>query len=194
MEQCLYFGPGLDPDRFVMPPPPPAGALDARFATGSLVTTTDQAIRISGGTYPVRVTLDGTAEAALVSDGGANAGGGDAVTLVGPASRVSLRLGTSPSRPSSFTLQPGYPNPFNPVTVIGYALPVRSAVSIKVYNTLGQELHVLVDDIQAAGRGTATWNAAGSPSGVYLVRMEARPLEHAPGGAFVQAEKLILLK
>jgi len=191
-EQRLYFGSGLDPDRYVMPPRPPAGVLDARFAGGSLVTATDQEIRISGGTYPVRVTVEGNVPAALVTDG--HLAAGDVLTLSGPGASLALRVGDAAAHPVSFALDLGYPNPFNPATVIGYALPVRSLVTMKVYTVLGQEVSVLVSGIQSAGRAAATWNATGSPSGVYLVRMEALPVEPSSTGKFVQTQKIVLLK
>jgi hypothetical protein len=79
-----------------------------------------------------------------------------------------------------------YPNPFNPVTIIRYELPKESNVSLRVFNMLGQEVAVLVDEVQAAGHRSVEFNASGLPSGMYLYRLTA--------GDFVATKKLVLLK
>lgn len=66
-----------------------------------------------------------------------------------------------------------YPNPFNPVATIQYALPVEGRVVLKVYDVLGREVARLVDGPQQAGRHRATFDASHLPSGTYLYRLEA---------------------
>lgn len=70
-----------------------------------------------------------------------------------------------------------YPNPFNPTTTIRYALPEPSHVRLTVYNVLGAEVAVLVDELRPAGSNEATWNGQNAlgqrvPSGLYLYRLE----------------------
>ncbi|MCK6602875.1 MAG: NF038122 family metalloprotease [Bacteroidetes bacterium] len=72
---------------------------------------------------------------------------------------------------SRLNLEPNYPNPFNPSTVIGFTLPVQSKVTVKVLNILGQEITTLVDGIRPAGHHEVTFSAAGLPSGLYFCRM-----------------------
>ena len=88
--------------------------------------------------------------------------------------------------PETFSLEQNYPNPFNPTTTIRFALSHPNFVSLKVYNTLGQEIASLVSKNLAAGRYEVNWNASGLASGVYLHRLQA--------GEFVETKKLTVLR
>jgi hypothetical protein len=88
--------------------------------------------------------------------------------------------------PGSFTVEQNYPNPFNPTTVISYQLPVASTVRLAVYDILGREVAVLVNEKKGPGSYTVRFSATGLASGVYLYRIQA--------GDFVQTKKLLLLK
>jgi len=88
--------------------------------------------------------------------------------------------------PSGFELGQNYPNPFNPATVISYQLAVNSFVTLKVYDVLGREVKTLVNDRQAAGVHSVTFNANNLSSGVYFYRMQA--------GSYVDTKKFVLLK
>jgi hypothetical protein len=75
--------------------------------------------------------------------------------------------------PREYQLAQNYPNPFNPTTKIEYTIPVSGQVSLKVYNTLGQEVATLYNGIQRAGTYQATFNGSGLASGIYLYRLKA---------------------
>jgi Secretion system C-terminal sorting domain len=88
--------------------------------------------------------------------------------------------------PNAFLLQQNFPNPFNPSTTIRYELPKASHVTLKVYNTLGQEVATLVDAVEEPGYKSIQWDATELASGVYFYRLRA--------GDFVQTRKLLLAK
>jgi hypothetical protein len=86
----------------------------------------------------------------------------------------------------SYDMLHNYPNPFNPSTVIGYQIPAKSFVTLKVIDVLGRDVTVLVDKEQQAGSYQAMWNAAGFPSGIYFAILRAQ--------AYSSVRKLVLLK
>jgi len=88
--------------------------------------------------------------------------------------------------PTEFTLYQNYPNPFNPSTTITYGLPEASNVRLVVYNILGQEVALLVNQILSAGYHEITFNVEGLNSGIYIYKITA--------GSFTEVRKMILLK
>ena len=69
-----------------------------------------------------------------------------------------VQVGDLKPLPDRFALDQNMPNPFNPATVIGYQLPEAGRVRLVIYNLLGQEVRVLVDEQMEAGSFTATWD------------------------------------
>jgi len=86
----------------------------------------------------------------------------------------------------SFNLLTNYPNPFNPSTTIKFSVPKTAFVTLKIHNTLGQEVARLVAQRLNEGVYTVNWNAAEFPSGIYIVRMVA--------GDLINTSKMVLLK
>ena len=83
-------------------------------------------------------------------------------------------------------LSQNFPNPFNPTTNIRFTLPVSGFMSLKIYDVLGREVAILVNEEQRAGSYEVRWNAIGFSSGVYFYRLQS--------GEFVQTKKLLLMK
>ncbi len=97
--------------------------------------------------------------------------------------------------PANYVLNQNYPNPFNPKTVISFQLPVVSKVELVVYDILGREVAVLVNEQKAPGTYSASFDGIGLASGIYVYRLHATPAVAGSGhGEFVMAKKLLLLK
>jgi len=88
--------------------------------------------------------------------------------------------------PSSFSLSQNFPNPFNPTTVMTYDLREGRHVSLKVYNTLGEEVATLVDDYRDAGQHSVSFDGRNLSSGVYVYKLVA--------GDFISIQKMVLAK
>lgn len=74
--------------------------------------------------------------------------------------------------PHTIALNQNYPNPFNNSTIIPYELDVNAHVRIFIYNILGEEKSVLVNDEKSAGKYNVVWNPGAIPSGVYFIKLE----------------------
>lgn len=102
--------------------------------------------------------------------------------------------GTNPSSvqtdknisPKEFSLFQNYPNPFNPTTVINYQLATKSIVSLKVFDIIGREVALLVNEQKDAGIYAIRFNASALASGLYFYQLRS--------GNFVETKKMILLK
>ena len=88
--------------------------------------------------------------------------------------------------PMEFELNQNYPNPFNPVTTITYALTEASTVRLSVYNLLGKEVALLVNEPREAGQYEVQFDASGLPSGMYIYRISA--------GRYHDSKSMLLLK
>ncbi len=88
--------------------------------------------------------------------------------------------------PEKFRLEQNYPNPFNPETNIKYQIPSTGNVMLKLYDMLGREVAMLVNEHKSPGTYTMTWDASGHSSGIYFYRLTA--------GSFVETKKLVLVR
>lgn len=87
----------------------------------------------------------------------------------------------------NFKLYQNYPNPFNPSTNIQYALASRQFISLKIFNSLGEEVETLVNEYKEAGAHSKVYVVNSSlPSGVYYYQLKA--------GEFIQSKKMLFLK
>ena len=91
--------------------------------------------------------------------------------------------------PESFSLSQNYPNPFNPSTKIKFEIPATSSVAqtfLSVYNVLGKQVAVLVNQNLQPDTYEVNWNAADFPSGIYFYSLRA--------GDYSETRKMVLIK
>lgn len=105
----------------------------------------------------------------------------------------SAKVTEQNSIPNSYQLSQNYPNPFNPVTKIDYQLASGGTVSLKVFDLLGREIAVLVNEVKTAGSYSAQWNAMNIPSGMYFYRLQVTKNTNGAEN-FVQTKKMMLVK
>jgi subtilisin-like proprotein convertase family protein len=197
--QTLYLGSGdasaFPRSFYMLPPQGPEGTFDVRYSSGSMAEVYGEdggsfAVDLSGTRSPLTVSWTPGADgrSVTVSDGTGRARtlDGGRVSLDGlTARRLTVATGSG-SVPREFALLPNYPNPFNPATLIRYALPVRARVTLKIFNVIGQEVATLVNDELPAGMHEVTFDGSALGSGVYFCSIKA--------GSFSATRKMMLLK
>lgn len=97
---------------------------------------------------------------------------------------------------AEWKLENAYPNPFNPTTDFEFRIASAAGgafVSLKVYDELGREVAILVNEVKPPGEYTVKWNAGSCSSGVYFCRLEATSVSTS-ASRFVSVKKLLLLK
>ncbi len=97
-----------------------------------------------------------------------------------PVIRVEINI------PLEFSLSQNYPNPFNPVTTIKYSIAAPVQVTLKIFNAIGEEVAVLINETKNPGSYSIDFNADQFSSGVYFYKLEA--------GEFTSIKKLMLIK
>jgi photosystem II stability/assembly factor-like uncharacterized protein len=90
--------------------------------------------------------------------------------------------------PKEYSLEQNYPNPFNPVTTIKYSVPKNNInVKLAVYDLLGKEVALIVNETKQAGNYEVTFDGNNLSSGMYFYKMQA-------GMEFTAVKKMILVK
>ncbi len=119
--------------------------------------------------------------------------GGNVLFFKGLGFTTAVSSSSFPHTPRAFALSQNYPNPFNPATTIKFSLAQAGSVKLSIFNILGQEVAVLVDENYPVGVHTVSWDGSQQPSGVYFYRLELDT--QTPGGKkLVKTRKLALLK
>jgi len=168
---------------------------DTYFADGWIVRTNAEgdslwSMRIDGG-----VGHDYFNDVLQVLDGGFVLGGGSDIyvdSVVQEASEMWLiklaseMFANEKPVPRSVYLISAYPNPFNSTTQIEFTLPVTQHVSLFLYDVLGREVAVLLDEMKTAGEHRVRFDGSALSSGVYFCRMEA--------GKEMRTQKIVLMK
>jgi len=163
---------------FEMPPLPPNGIFDVRFNSQKnveLMNSRAKEITLSGGIYPVEIRAEGFSFS--VKDKATNGGiinllvqNGSAVSITNPEVKQLIVQGTN--LPGKFELLQNYPNPFNPKTRISFNIPERTKAELSVYNTLGEKIAELMNEVKEAGFYNFDWNAEHFSSGIYFYQLK----------------------
>ncbi len=125
---------------------------------------------------------------------GSVSGGEDGRWGTGWASYTFSPVGISNSEdtaPDRYVLKQNYPNPFNPTTNIEYNLKHSTHVLLRIFNALGEEVNILVDEIKNSGTHKIQWHGTNKkgervPSGIYLYRIDTDDWKHS--------QKMVLIK
>ena len=88
--------------------------------------------------------------------------------------------------PEEFSLEQNYPNPFNPTTNLKFQMPNEAFVKLIVFDVLGREIAVLVNEELNAGTYEVEFDGTNLPSGVYFYKLVS--------GDFVETKKMVLVK
>jgi len=139
----------------------------------------DPALRRFSGTPPQSVTLT----LLLTATDPAGAKAACTFTLTAVVAGANERRHPAPER---MQLHQNHPNPFNPVTTIGFSIPEKTDVTLSVHDVLGRELATLLRAERPAGTYTVQWNGAGNSGGTYFARLQA--------GRQTQIVRMALLK
>ncbi|MBI2419437.1 MAG: T9SS type A sorting domain-containing protein, partial [Ignavibacteriales bacterium] len=165
-------------NRSDLPPVPPVGTFDVRFATqrnAAVFGSDKQLVNIEGAQYPVTLRSEGLTLA--VTDRATNGkllnatlANGQSI-VINDASMNAIEIGATLA-PVAFELSQNYPNPFNPSTIIRFTLPEKSRMSLTVYNQLGQKVATIADGIKEAGSYNVEFNGSQLSSGVYFYELK----------------------
>lgn len=191
----LYLLPAGEPEgNFDLPPIPPLGVFDVRFSSDRFAESLEDSrheIRLSSAQYPIRLQTQNLADTemqvrdpfngAIVNE---TLAAGKEISITAALERLVLT--TAAALPTSYALSQNTPNPFNPTTVIKFALPAKARVKISVYNIKGERVAELLNEEKPAGYHQVQFNARGHASGVYFYVMEA--------GAFRGLKKMLIVK
>ena len=180
--QTLYFGVEIPQEEILsysLPPKPPAGALDVRYAGDWKVVHNGGEIEVMNNSESLKIDYliyhdvydwvlidQSTGDEYKLNSSGT-------IEIIGDADRFSL-MKRSGSIPEKYTLAQNYPNPFNPVTSISYSVPASGPVSLKVYDLLGEEVSTVVEGEHKVGFHTAQFDGSHLSSGVYFYRLSSK--------------------
>jgi hypothetical protein len=102
--------------------------------------------------------------------------------------------GTEYPIPNEFKVEQNYPNPFNLSTIIRYHVPETSTISIKVFDIMGREVAILMNEEKQPGNYNISFKGNGLASGIYYYRIKGEMNKGTVGKSFTETKKMILLK
>ncbi|NWG27973.1 MAG: T9SS type A sorting domain-containing protein [Ignavibacteriaceae bacterium] len=204
----LDLNPSLGGMDLSIPPPLPEVGFDARFAQDDYIKPVspdsgevELEINVETQAYPITLSWELNPANGITYSFISDSGVGKVSNIKSNNGNISLykttnnkirliasaeKISNSTNLPTVYSLMQNYPNPFNPTTIIKYSLPKVSDVKLIVYDILGREVAVLINNQQQPGRYEIKWEASNVSSGIYFYSISA--------GNFQQTKKMILLK
>jgi hypothetical protein len=145
-----------------------------------------------GNTFDLAAALAIDGAGNIYVTGRSNQLGGSTITTVKYVPVPLSVQGQNSGMPDEFALEQNYPNPFNPVTTIKYSVNKASLVKLTIYDILGREVKLLVNnEFKTAGTYNAEFNGSDLASGAYFYRIEAKEIN---GKKFTDTKKMVLIK
>jgi len=188
----LYFGLTIDDERerlsYGLPPAPPQGAFDSRFANDMRYIEDAGSILIQDESKELTISyeiVDGTkwiltGETEYILEGSGE------INLSGDITNLTLNKAGADLIPDAFALSQNFPNPFNPSTHIAIQLPENEHTSITVWSLMGQKVATVFNGELSAGTHSFTFNGQNLASGMYFYRVDA--------GKYQATKKMLLMK
>jgi photosystem II stability/assembly factor-like uncharacterized protein len=181
-------------EQFMMPPMAPEAALDVRSTDGlRLAEGSKTELKFTASSYPVTVAGTSSNRGNYLLKGITGRDtvyyevAGNAQTQIQhPHEKMVLTKATGSTQITEHNLLPNYPNPFNPETQIRYQVASQAQVTLEVYDVLGRKVRTLVDEPQAGGSYTVSFDGSNLSSGMYFIHLKA--------GQTVRLQKMTLIK
>jgi hypothetical protein len=183
----------IESTRYELPPVPFDGIFDVRYFNGKFAESLEEEklILINSDNYPITIKAQGfhlkirdALDRGLLNE--IIEDGNEFVLTDSRIKSIKVMKMLINEIPLTYKLFQNYPNPFNPATTIKFSILKNEHVSLKIYNSLGEEIAELVSEILAAGFYSCEWNTENLSSGIYFYKLDA--------GNFTDTKKMILLK
>ncbi len=162
-------------------------------AAGQLLNTTDDWTQGNSVTVPLNYVLDagileGNSKINIIVFKGGGAVHTDQLIQQSYKTTVTNTVGIQNQNQiaEEYSLSQNYPNPFNPTTNINFSIPADQHVSLKIYNSMGQEVATYVDEFLKAGVYNAAFDGTSLSSGIYFYTLKTNN--------FVETKKMMLVK
>ncbi|TAK53062.1 MAG: T9SS type A sorting domain-containing protein [Bacteroidetes bacterium] len=198
--------------KFELPPAPPHGLFDARFASQRFVEVypsdfdgekyLEYSINIQSDAYPLTVKWNSPRHddvTFIISDaqqgkliGETMLNGIGSLQIKNPGvNKLIVKVIHGSTSPREYALSQNYPNPFNPSTQFKMEIPQLTDIDVSVFDVLGRKIATIANGTKQSGFYTVEWNGVDDngfsvPTGVYIVRMNA--------GEFSETRKILLMK
>ncbi|MFZ5979702.1 MAG: T9SS type A sorting domain-containing protein [Candidatus Zixiibacteriota bacterium] len=164
--------------------PDPSGTGEGRTHIGSGIVDADGSFTVEVPTLDISDTIT-----TMVTDESGNSSAFSLNMARGVFTEVDSDA--DDALPTAYSLAQNYPNPFNPETRIEFSIPNNSDIKLTIFNMLGQNVKVLLEESRSAGTHTVSWdgtdqNGENVASGIYLYRLETEK--------FTTTKKMLLLR